>query len=77
MFIKISKFLQDSEDYVSNVVTLEKFIPTIKNIKNNCDEGKEKIIKKIKESLDKLKINYTDSSLIEILIPSEVASKLL
>ena len=46
---------------------MEKFLPSFKNTKNNADEGKEKIIKKIKESLEKHGIKHSDKSLIEIL----------
>lgn len=48
---------------------VEKFLPSFKNIKNYSDQGKEKIIKKLKESLDKQAIKHTDKSLTEILIP--------
>jgi NADPH-dependent 7-cyano-7-deazaguanine reductase QueF len=51
-----------------NLKVVEKFLPSFKNTKNNADEGKEKIIKKIKENLEKQGIKYTDKSLIEILI---------
>jgi len=51
-----------------NMKVVEKFLPTFKITKNNADEGKEKIIKKIKENLEKQGIKYTDKSLFEILI---------
>lgn len=56
------------DDSAFNMKVVEKFLPSFKNTKNNADEGKEKIIKKIKESLDKQGIKHTDKSLTEILI---------
>jgi len=56
------------EDTSNHMRVVEKFLPSFKNTKNNADEGKEKIIKKIKENLEKNGINYTDRSLTEILI---------
>jgi len=56
------------DDSAFNMKVVEKFLPSFKNTKNNTDEGKEKIIKKIKESLDKQVIKHSDKSLTEILI---------
>ncbi len=46
---------------------MEKFVPTFKNSKNSNEEGKEKLVKKVKECLDKTGFKYTEESLIEIL----------
>lgn len=52
----------------NNMKVVEKFIPSFKNTKNNGEEGKEKILKKIKESFDKCQIKYTEGAITEILI---------
>ncbi len=52
----------------NNTKVVEKFIPSYKTQKNNCHEGKEKIVKKIKESFDKFQIKYEEASINEILI---------
>ena len=56
------------DDNSFNMKVVEKFLPSLKNTKNNADEGREKIIKKIKEILDKHGVKHTDKSLTEILI---------
>jgi len=48
---------------------IDKFIPTFKHTRNNSNEGKEKVIKRMKECLDKKGIKYSDKSLTEILLP--------
>ena len=45
----------------ANLILLDKFIPSFKLSKFLKEEGKEKIIKKIHESLEKNKIFYNES----------------
>jgi hypothetical protein len=63
---EIASFFQEKD---TNVKLIEKFIPSFKLNRFTIDEGKEKIIKKFKESLDKSKIAYNDVLLNSIIIP--------
>lgn len=51
-----------------NIEVVEKFLPSFKNTKYNFDEGKDKIIKKIKEGLEKQNVKHLDQALYEIFI---------
>jgi hypothetical protein len=71
-YTSIMIFFQDKDQ---NVKLVEKFIPSFKQNKFTVEEGKEKIIKKFKESLDKNKIKYEDKLLYELLITKGKFSK--
>jgi hypothetical protein len=61
-------FIQEPNTINSEVV--EKFNVNFKCNRFNIDEGKEKILKKVKDGLEKQKIIYTDKVLEEIFIPN-------
>lgn len=75
-FISFSLFISDSNK--KNVEVVEKFNVNFKCSKFSTEEGKEKLIKKIKDWLDKLKVVYSDNTLYNILIPNgnKVVSKI-
>lgn len=58
------------EPNTRNAEVVEKFNANFKCNKFNIDEGKDKILKKVKDGLEKQKINYTDKVLEEIFIPN-------
>lgn len=52
-----------------NAEVIEKFNANFKCIRFNIEEGKDKILKKVKDGLEKQKITYSDIILEEIFIP--------
>lgn len=53
----------------NNVRLIEKFLPSFKLIKYSLSEGKEKMVKKFKEYLDKRNINYDPVNIEKIILP--------
>jgi hypothetical protein len=67
-FIFSKFFEKENSDNESNIRLIDKFIPSFKLAKFLVEEGKEKIIKKIKESFDKNNITI-DESIFNSMIP--------
>lgn len=70
MIILYRLFIQEPDS--RNAVVVEKFNVNFKCNRFSIDEGKEKILKKAKDCLEKQKIAYSDSVLEEIFIPKGI-----
>lgn len=60
-------FIQEPNTLNAEVV--EKFNANFKCNRFNIDEGKDKILKKVKDGLEKQRITYTEKVLEDIFIP--------
>ncbi len=60
------------EPNTRNAEVVEKFNANFKCNRFNIEEGKDKILKKVKDGLEKQKITYSDTILEEIFIPKGI-----